>query len=137
MRRGLLVAGIASFFNLGQLKEPDFSIKTALVVTHYPGARPEEVALEVIDRIERRRQEMPQIDDLQSFSRAGLSWIEIHIKQQYWADRLPQVWDELRRRIRDVEQAQPPRGGRKRYRGAVRRQALGQPTPREIVSGNS
>jgi multidrug efflux pump subunit AcrB len=108
----LLVAGIASFFNLGQLEDPDFSIKTAVVVTRYPGASPEEVELEVTDRIERRLQEMPQIDYLRSFSRAGLSWIEIHIKQEYWSDRLPQVWDELRRRIRDIEQALPPGAGR-------------------------
>ena len=108
----LVVAGIASFFNLGQLEDPDFSVKTAVVVTRYPGASPEEVELEVTDRLELKLQEMPQVDYLQSFSRAGLSWIEINIKEEYWSDRLPQVWDELRRQIRDVEKALPPGAGR-------------------------
>ena len=47
----MLLAGVASFFALGQLEDPEFTIKTALVVTSYPGASPEEVELEITDRI--------------------------------------------------------------------------------------
>ena len=38
----LLVAGISSYFQLGQLEDPDFTVKTALVITQYPGASPKE-----------------------------------------------------------------------------------------------
>ena len=34
----IFIAGIASFFSLGQLEDPDFTVKTAVVVTGYPGA---------------------------------------------------------------------------------------------------
>lgn len=54
----LLVGGTASFFTLGQLEDPAFSIKTAVVTTTYPGASPEEVEHEVTDRIELALQEM-------------------------------------------------------------------------------
>ncbi len=108
----LVAAGIAGFFQLGQLEDPDFTIKTAVVSTTYPGAGPEEVELEVTDRIELAIQEMPQIKYLESLSRAGLSIIKIEIKPTYTSAEMPQIWDELRRKIRDLEASLPPGAGR-------------------------
>ena len=56
----LAVAGIASFFNLGQLEDPEFTVKTAVITTSYPGADAEEVELEVSDRIELAMQDHVQ-----------------------------------------------------------------------------
>ena len=108
----IFVAGIASFFALGQLEDPDFTVKTAVVITTYAGASPEEVELEVTDRIELVLQEMKQIDYLKSFSRPGLSQIWINIEPSYQSDQIPQIWDELRRKIRDIESQLPPGAGR-------------------------
>ena len=55
---------------------------------------------------------MKQLDYLKSFSRSGLSLIEVNVKQEFWADQLPQVWDEMRRKIRDIETTLPPGAGR-------------------------
>jgi multidrug efflux pump subunit AcrB len=104
----ILVVGTASYFQLGQLEDPDFTVKTAMVVTQYPGASPKEVELEVTDRIETAIQKLPQLRFLTSYSHAGLSIIKVEIKQEYWADRLPQVWDEMRSKIRDVRATLPP-----------------------------
>jgi len=104
----LVVGGIASFFSLGQLEDPEFSIKTAVIVTKYPGASAAEVELEVTDRIEIALQQMKTIDYLKSFSAPGFSQIWVNIKPQYWSDKLPQVWDEMRRKIREIETTLPP-----------------------------
>ena len=103
----LSLAGIFSFFSLGQLEDPEFTVKTALVITAYPGATPEEVEQEVTDLIENALQEMPELSSLHSRSTSGLSLISVDIKEEYWADRLPQVWDKLRRKVGDVQQALP------------------------------
>jgi len=108
----IVVGGIFSFFGLGQLEDPQFTVKTAAVTTTYPGASPQQVELEVTDRIELAIQEMPEIDYLESFSRAGMSLIKVNIKSEFWSDRLPQVWNKLRARIRDVEAQLPPGVGR-------------------------
>jgi multidrug efflux pump subunit AcrB len=104
----LFAAGIASYFSLGQLEDPDFTVKVGLVITLYPGASPEEVELEVTNQIELAIQEMPQLDRMESWSRAGLSIVKVWIKQEFWADRLPQVWDEMRKKIRDIGSSLPP-----------------------------
>ncbi len=104
----LVVGGLWSYMNLGRLEDPDFTVKTGVIITQYPGASPEQVELEVTDRIEQAIQEMPQLDTLYSFSRPGLSIIKVDMKQEYWADRLPQVWDEMRKKIRDITPHFPP-----------------------------
>jgi multidrug efflux pump subunit AcrB len=108
----ILAGGVFSFFSLGQLEDPQFTVKTAVVSTTYPGASPEQMELEVTDRIELALQEMPEIDYLESWSRAGSSLIKVNIKPEFWSDRLPQVWAKLRAKVRDVESTLPPGAGR-------------------------
>ncbi|MGD8977833.1 MAG: efflux RND transporter permease subunit [Gammaproteobacteria bacterium] len=108
----LLLAGVASYFSLGQLEDPEFSIKTAVITTPYPGASPTQVELEVTDRIEMAIQELPSVKNIYSISRAGMSIVQVDIKDEYWSDRLPQVWDELRNKIGDAVTTLPPGVGK-------------------------
>ena len=108
----VVLAGIASFFSLGQLEDPDFTVKTAVIITAYPGAGPEEVELEVTDRIETKLQELKQLLYIDSFSRAGLSYIEVEIQPNFWGDELQPIWEQMRRKIREVETELPPGVGR-------------------------
>ncbi|MCH7726963.1 MAG: efflux RND transporter permease subunit [Planctomycetes bacterium] len=107
----LLLAGIASFFGLGQLEDPEFTVKNASIFTSYPGATAEEVELEVTDRLEMAIQELPQLKQIKSISRAGSSQILVTIKASYTSAKLPQVWDELRKKIRDARADLPPGAG--------------------------
>ena len=105
----LVVAGVSAFFSLGQLEDPDFTIKTAVVFTPYPGATPTEVERDVTDRIETKLQELKQVDYLESSSQEGLSTIKVVIKPAYGSQQIPQIWDELRRKVSDVA-PELPRG---------------------------
>ena len=102
-----VIAGTFSFFTLGQLEEPEFTLKNALVITSYPGASAEEVEQEVTDKIENALQEMPELESLHSRSTDGVSLITVEIKAEFWSDRLPQVWDKLRRKVGDIQVALP------------------------------
>jgi multidrug efflux pump subunit AcrB len=101
----IVAAGILSYTQLGQLEDPEYTVKTASITTSYPGASPEEVELEVTDLIETKLQEMEEIKNIYSLSRAGQSIIKVDIKDTYWSDRLPQVWDIMRKKISDIEPA--------------------------------
>ncbi|UCD73786.1 MAG: efflux RND transporter permease subunit, partial [Phycisphaerales bacterium] len=76
----IAIGGIFSYFQLGRLEDPDFTVKRGVIVTAYPGATPAEVELEVTDRIEKAIQEMPQLKELYSLSRAGLSIIRVDMQ---------------------------------------------------------
>ncbi len=104
----LVVGGIISFTKIGMLEDPEFTVKDAVVITAYPGASPQEVEEEVTDLLETAIQQLGQLDEIVSISKAGMSIITVTIKDQYGADALPQVWDELRRKVGDVQGELPP-----------------------------
>jgi multidrug efflux pump subunit AcrB len=104
----LLVVGVFSYFSLGQLEDPEFSVKTAAITVNYPGATAEQVELEVIDLIETKLQEMIELKHIYSMARPGQAIIKVDIKNHYWSDQLPQVWDNLRKKINDIEHQLPP-----------------------------
>ncbi len=104
----LLAGGLLAYQKLGRLEFPDFTIKTAVVVTSYPGASPEETEEEVTDRLETAIQKMSQVDDIRSISRAGLSIIYVDIKDAFMNRDMPQIWDELRRKVNDAKGSLPP-----------------------------
>ena len=103
-----LVGGIVSFNSLGRLEDPEFTIKEAVVMTQYPGASPREVEEEVTERIEEAIQAMGQLKEVRSLSRPGLSIVYAEMQEQFDKATLPQVWDELRRKVGDVQSQLPP-----------------------------
>ncbi len=109
----LLLAGIGliSYQKLGRLEDPEYTIKIAVVFTQYPGATPQEVEEEVTDLIETAAQQLGQVDKVISRSTAGLSIVNVEIKDEYVAADLPQIWDELRRKINDIQGQLPPGAG--------------------------
>ena len=100
--------GIVSYEKLGRLEDPEFTIKNAQIFTRYPGAKAAEVAAEVTDEIETAVQQLGQLDRVTSISEAGLSTVNVTIKDKYDKKTLPQVWDELRRKVNDAQSKLPP-----------------------------
>ncbi len=102
-----IISGIYSYFDLGKLEDPSFTVKTAVVVTMYPGASASEVENLVTDKIETKLQEMSSLDTLRSLSRPGLSMIFVDLNSTVPSQELPQEWDLLRRKVNDVKLALP------------------------------
>ena len=103
----VIVGGIYAYTDLGRLEDPEFTIKQAVIVTLYPGASPEDVVKEVTNPIEDACQQMGQVDRVESQSIRGRSLVMVYIKDKYHKDRIPQVWDELRRKVNDVQPRLP------------------------------
>ncbi|HHI4954051.1 TPA: efflux RND transporter permease subunit VmeI [Vibrio parahaemolyticus] len=103
-----LIGGIAAFFGLGRLEDPAFTIKDAMVVTSYPGATPQQVEEEVTYPLEKAIQQLTYVDEVNSISNRGLSQITVTMKNNYGPDDLPQIWDELRRKMNDLKVTLPP-----------------------------
>jgi multidrug efflux pump subunit AcrB len=104
----LLVGGLIGYQNMSRLEDPEFTIKDALVITPYPGATANEVEMEVTDEIEMAAQKLAQVDKIESRSERGLSTVTVTIKDSFDKETLPQVWDELRRKVNDAQSDLPP-----------------------------
>ena len=97
-----LIGGAVSFLNLGRLEDPAFTIKQAVVVTQYPGATSEQVAIEVSEPLESAIQKMEEVDYITSINQPGVSQIDVHIKSTYDGNELPEVWTRLRAKVADA-----------------------------------
>ena len=106
-----IVVGWISFNSLSRLEDPEFTIKEAAIITPYPGASAAEVEEEVTNVIEKACQELGQLWYIESRSSRGISQIKVVIKDEYDKYRLPQVWDELRRKVNDYQAQLPPGAG--------------------------
>lgn len=104
----LLFGGISAYTGLGQLEDPQFTLKQAMVITQYPGASPQQVEEEVSYPLENAIQQLPYVDHVTSISTAGTSQIMVEMKGIYRAKELKQIWDELRRKVNDLTPQLPP-----------------------------
>lgn len=107
----MIAGGLFAYQSMGRLEDPEFTIKDAQIITRYPGASAMEVEEEVTDKIEIAAQKLGQLDEVKSVSYRGLSIVTATMKDKYNKDSLPQVWDELRRKIGDAQGELPPGAG--------------------------
>lgn len=106
-----LAGGYWGMATVGRLEDPPFDFKAAIVITTYPGATAAEVELEVTDVIEAAVQELPSLKEITSKSVPGRSEVMVEIQAEYGPEKLPQVWDELRRRVGEAAMRLPPGTG--------------------------
>ena len=102
-----IIGGIVAMGKIGRLEDPAFTIKQAVIFTYYPGASAEKVEKEVTEQVEIALQQMWQLDTLTSVSKPGFSRITMEIQPNIDGPLLPQIWDELRKRLRDIEHNLP------------------------------
>jgi multidrug efflux pump subunit AcrB len=105
----LVGGGLLGFQSMGKLEDPAFTIKQAKIITYYPGASARQVQDEVTYHIEDALQRLEQLKRIKmSISRPGLSDITVEFKDKYKARDFPNIFDELRRKIVDMEHLLPP-----------------------------
>ncbi len=95
-----LVGGILSYFEMPRAKDPSFVIRTAVVITQFPGATPERIESLVTIPLERKIRQIEEIDHIKSVSKNGVSTITVYIQERY--KEMTPIWDEIRKKIDQV-----------------------------------
>ena len=103
----ITLAGIASYFALGQREDPDFTFRAIVIRTLWPGATTSEVDLQVTDRIEKKLQEMPYFKRTQSYSKPGESLVILELRDSAPRREVPQLWYQVRKKIGDIRHTLP------------------------------
>lgn len=103
----LTLVGTFSYFKLGQSEDPPFTFKVMVVRTGWPGASASEVEQQVTDKLEKKLQEVPWLDNLRSYSRPGESLIFLLAKDSTPPSEIANIWYQARKKISDIENTLP------------------------------
>ena len=103
----IALAGLLDYFKLGREEDPPFTIKTMVVKTLWPGATTLETVKQVTDRIEKKLEELPNLDYLKSYTKPGESVVFVYLKDSTRASDIPDLWYQARKKVGDIKQTLP------------------------------
>jgi multidrug efflux pump subunit AcrB len=105
----ITLAGTFAFLKLGRAEDPSFTIKVMTVVTAWPGATAQEMQDQVAEPLEKRMQELKWYDRTETFTRPGLAFTTVTLKDQTPPKAVPDEFYQARKKLND-EAANLPRG---------------------------
>ena len=103
----ILLIGVRSYFELGQAEDPPFTFKTMLIRVYWPGATATEVSEQVTERLEKKLQEMPQLDYIQSYVKPGETALFVNLKEALRGRDVSEGWYQVRKKIGDMRHELP------------------------------
>jgi len=106
-----LLGGIIAFDKLGKREDAPFVVKEMIITTLYPGASQYDVQEQITEIIEREVQSHPQVDWIKSESKPGYSYVRVSMYQSIAGTEFQQIWDELRRKVLNVQAQLPKEAG--------------------------
>ncbi|MBO4852093.1 MAG: efflux RND transporter permease subunit [Schwartzia sp.] len=101
------VAGIFSYYKLGRMEDPAFTIRMMVVSAAWPGATAEEMQEQVTDKLESKFRDIPGVDYIKSYSRPGQTVIYINLKDEVPKEDIRPTWRDLRNFGEDVKKDLP------------------------------
>jgi multidrug efflux pump subunit AcrB len=93
----IIAGGLQTYRTMPRNEDPGFIIRTATVITYFPGASPQRIEQLITDKLEKAIQQMPEIDFLSSQSKTGVSIVFVNVQERYTEMR--PIWDSLRRKV--------------------------------------
>ena len=96
----LMLAGLQTFFTIGRLEYPPFTIRNAQIITTYPGRTSQQVEEQVTEPIEQAIRQMAEVKKITSTSKAGLSILVVEVHEEYFD--LEPIWQDLRNKVAAV-----------------------------------
>jgi len=103
----LSLAGILAYNSLGQKEDPEFTIKTMVVQTYWPGSSAQQMADQVTDLMERKLQGVAEIDYMSTYVKPGETQIKINLRENVPPSKVPDVWYQVRKKLGDIHQVLP------------------------------
>src|ERR1700674_2172752 len=95
-------AGTYAYFNLGRAEDPSFTIKVMIVDVQWPGATASQIQEQVADRIEKKLQELPYLDRVESYSRPGGAGIQVLLTDKPPPAKVKDLWYQVRKKVGDI-----------------------------------
>src|SRR3982750_579464 len=101
------IAGVVAFLKLGRAEDPSFTIKQMTVVTAWPGATAKEMEELVAERLEKRMQELRWYDRTETFTRPGLAFTTVVLRDSTPPADVPEQFYQARKKLGDEARQLP------------------------------
>src|ERR1700739_2267592 len=102
-------AGFFSYERLGRAEDPFFTVKVVNVSAIWPGATAAEMQTQVADPIEKKLQELPYFEKVQTYSKPAFAAMQVTFRDSTPPKEVPYLFYLLRKKLADV-QGQLPAG---------------------------
>ena len=103
----LMLGGVLGAYQMSKLEDPEVKVKTAMVVTMYPGASAHQVELEVTDVLEKAIRTVGGVGNIESYSYNDYSLVQVDLLTTVKDEDVEQCWDVLRRRVSQAQASFP------------------------------
>ena len=103
----IALMGAFAYGKLSQAEDPPFTFKLMVIRTQWPGATARQVEQQITDKIEKKLQETPYVDRIQSFSRPGESTVMFFAKDSTPPAQIPDVYYQVRKKVGDIRHTLP------------------------------
>ena len=103
----LAAAGVLSYQRLGRAEDPNFTIKVAIVSASWPGATAAEMRDQVADPIEKKLQELPYFDKVETYTTAGFMASTVAFRDDTPPERVPDLFYQTRKKLDDLRPSLP------------------------------
>ncbi|WP_373883692.1 efflux RND transporter permease subunit [Acinetobacter pittii] len=102
-----LLLGTVAYFKLGRAEDPNLTIKVMTIDINWPGATTRDLEQQVVEKIQRTLQEVPNYDYVQSYVRPGQATIFLVLKDWTRKSQIEESWYQARKRVNDIRQNLP------------------------------
>lgn len=103
----LAISGIMAYFNMGRAEDPGFTFRAMMINAYWPGATANEMQQEVTQRMEKKLQEVPGVDYMDSFSKPGETFIILALRDDVNPKSVKDSWYQARKKLNDVRGTMP------------------------------
>lgn len=97
----IAIAGIYSFHAMGRSEDPSFVVRQMVISAAWPGATTEQMQEHVTSKLDKMVQATPDIDYITSYSRPGVSVVNVILKDQVANKDVRTHWLEARNYVND------------------------------------
>ncbi|MBQ3451020.1 MAG: efflux RND transporter permease subunit, partial [Selenomonadaceae bacterium] len=101
------IGGIFSYFQLGRMEDPKFVIREMIVAAYWPGATADEMQEQVTDKLEKKLQDIPNLDSLTSETRPGETIIYVELDEEPSTEQIRPTWRDVRNYCNDIKDELP------------------------------
>ena len=101
------IGGAFLYFRLGRMEDPTFVIREMIVAAYWPGATANEMQEQVTDKIEKKLQDIPNLDHLRSKTRAGQVVIYVALDDTIDTAKIRPTWRDVRNYCADIKSDLP------------------------------